>query len=613
AAHTSSSLGDFAQYLTNKKRKLQDLDLNLKENDSFGAADVSADQLFRGCSIYVNGYTSPSISVLHRLVVLHGGRFCQYMDSKTSITHIVASSLTPKKHIEFNSYRVVRPEWIVESIDAGRLLPWHNFRTVPNSESQLVFDDRRNNSAINIQQRSSSEYVAQQIKELENQPHNNDSASCHIGTSSISRTLDVDFVRQYYSQSRLHHLSTWKAELRKRYQNLILNHVTPKSQTISKMGRRNSNQKQNIRVIFHVDFDCFFASVAVKLNPQFNGKPLCVGNGGTLNSEIASCNYEARKFGVKNGMWMHQAKKLCSNLVCLPYQFEEYERVSSHLYNVLLDCGADRIEAVSIDEALVDLTTACTNDDAIDIQSKALSISQNIRRRIYQLSGCTVSVGIGDNILQSKIATKLAKPDGQYYITAKESLDIIGSMDITDLPGVGYSTGALLKQHLPSINKIRDVRAVSLSSLKQILGEKTGIKIHRSSFGIDDREVGEVSARKSVGVEINWGVRLSTFDEVQKFIRSLATELFQRLQQLNITGKTLTLKVQNRAPDAPIDPPKYLGCGDCISYSRSASFSDESFSINDICNLSLNLILKMPVIVQDIRGIGLQITKLSNA
>lgn len=310
---------------------------------------------------------------------------------------------------------------------------------------------------------------------------------------------------------------------------------------------------------------------------------------------------------------MHQAKKLCSNLVCLPYQFEEYERVSSHLYNVLLDCGADRIEAVSIDEALVDLTTACTNDDAIDIQSKALSISQNIRRRIYQLSGCTVSVGIGDNILQSKIATKLAKPDGQYYITAKESLDIIGSMDITDLPGVGYSTGALLKQHLPSINKIRDVRAVSLSSLKQILGEKTGIKIHRSSFGIDDREVGEVSARKSVGVEINWGVRLSTFDEVQKFIRSLATELFQRLQQLNITGKTLTLKVQNRAPDAPIDPPKYLGCGDCISYSRSASFSDESFSINDICNLSLNLILKMPVIVQDIRGIGLQITKLSNA
>lgn len=93
AAHTSSSLGDFAQYLTNKKRKLQDLDLNLKENDSFGAADVSADQLFRGCSIYVNGYTSPSISVLHRLVVLHGGRFCQYMDSKTSITHIVASSL----------------------------------------------------------------------------------------------------------------------------------------------------------------------------------------------------------------------------------------------------------------------------------------------------------------------------------------------------------------------------------------------------------------------------------------------------------------------------------------------------------------------------------------
>lgn len=115
-----------------KKIKLQNLDAEIR------ASSRDCPPIFRGVVAHVNGYTQPSLQDLHRLIVSHGGGFLQYLDNKTSATHIIASSLTPKKREEFRRYRIVKPAWVTQSIEAGRLLPWNEFRAVDEGQSQKV-------------------------------------------------------------------------------------------------------------------------------------------------------------------------------------------------------------------------------------------------------------------------------------------------------------------------------------------------------------------------------------------------------------------------------------------------------------------------------------------
>ncbi|KAJ5720597.1 uncharacterized protein N7483_008531 [Penicillium malachiteum] len=130
--YEASSFGGFSDYMRRKKLKLQNLDAEIRANSG------DCPQIFRGIVAHVNGYTQPSLQDLHRLIVSHGGGFLQYLDGKTAATHIIASTLTPKKCEEFRRYRIVKPSWVTESIKAGRLLPWNDFRVVDEGQSQKV-------------------------------------------------------------------------------------------------------------------------------------------------------------------------------------------------------------------------------------------------------------------------------------------------------------------------------------------------------------------------------------------------------------------------------------------------------------------------------------------
>ncbi|KAJ5643270.1 DNA repair protein Rev1 [Penicillium longicatenatum] len=130
--YEASSFGGFGDYMRRKKMKLQNLDAEIR------ASSGDCPPIFRGIVAHVNGYTQPSLQDLHRLIVSHGGGFLQYLDNKTAATHIIASSLTPKKCEEFRRYRIVKPAWVTESIKAGRLLPWNDFRVVDEGQSQKV-------------------------------------------------------------------------------------------------------------------------------------------------------------------------------------------------------------------------------------------------------------------------------------------------------------------------------------------------------------------------------------------------------------------------------------------------------------------------------------------
>ncbi|KAJ4375791.1 deoxycytidyl transferase [Neocucurbitaria cava] len=734
-----SAFGGFTDYFRRKKIKLQNLDADIRAQ----AADKPP--IFKGIVAHVNGYTQPSLNDLHTLIVQYGGGFMQYLDGKTTVTHIIASSLTPKKVVEFRKYRIVKPAWVVDSISAGKLLPWNEYRVVDEGEKQnvLAFDKGKVTSQANVRpkgyrdQTDASWYTSQlrgsqsgpastptptssmrsrfskqrlptpdddiedlppsyqppvafpvanttsessKAGKLVSPPKTSPSISpqlpreednevddihaslhdslyddptppvaqearpdiTHDGTRKVaaeeqaespprnreltaeehnaillrdpklrkSTVVDPNFLEQYYRESRLHHLSTWKADLKSQLQALA-------NEKTSSQKAKQKRVPGARRYVLHVDFDSFFAAVSLKKHPQYKDKPAVVAHGQGSGSEIASCNYPARKFGVKNGMWMKRALELCPDLKILPYDFPAYEEASRAFYDAILATGG-LVQSVSVDEALVDVSNLCIATGGSDgrkvqegsnyrEQAKADEIAQSLRDQVKARTGCDVSVGIGSNILLAKVALRRAKPAGQYQIKPEEVLDFIGQLHVQDLPGVAWSIGGKLEEI--GVKFVKDIRELSKERLVQTLGPKTGEKLYEYSRGIDRQEVGEQMVRKSVSAEVNWGVRFENQEQADEFITSLCGELQKRLLKEKVKGKQFTVKIMRRSPDAPLDPPKHLGHGKCDTHNKSMLLGVATNSKEVLMKEALSMLRGFGFTPGELRGIGIQ-TKL---
>ncbi|KAF2625664.1 DNA repair protein [Macroventuria anomochaeta] len=732
-----SAFGGFTDYFRRKKIKLQNLDADMRAR----AGDRPS--LFRGVVAHVNGYTQPSLNDLHTLIVQHGGGFMQYLDGKTAVTHIIASSLTPKKVIEFRQYRVVKPGWVVDSIAAGKLLPWNDYRVADEGERQkvLAFNNGTVVSTVNNRQRGyrdqtdTSWYTSQlraspapppptsqapnrsrlsrlelptpdddavedlppshqpqelssgeapranekgqnlvtppktsptgalepspdefgNIGDMADELHDSSDADpmpakpqprkrrkstppqdrIHAAEVAAnprkmqltaeehnaillrdpktrkSTVVDPDFLEQYYRESRLHHLSTWKADLKSQLQAM----ASEKTATQKAKQKRVPGAR---RYVLHVDFDSFFAAVSLKKKPEFKNKPAVVAHGQGSGSEIASCNYPARKYGVKNGMWMKRAMELCPDLKILPYDFPAYEEASRAFYDAILATGG-LVQSVSIDEALVDVSNMCIavggsdgrqmNEGAVcREQAKADEIAKSLREQVKLQTGCDVSVGIGGNILLAKVALRKAKPAGQHQIKPEGVLDFIGQLQVQDLPGVAWSIGGKLED--VGVKLVKDIRELTKERLIQILGPKTGEKLYEYSRGVDRQAVGEQAIRKSVSAEVNWGVRFATQEQAEEFITSLCGELQKRLLKEKVKGKQFTMKIMRRAADAPIEPPKHLGHGKCDTFNKSLLLGVATNSKEVLTKEAMGILRGFGFSPGELRGIGVQLTKL---
>lgn len=688
-----------------KKLKLQNLDAEIRASAS------DCPPIFRGVVAHVNGYTQPSLQDLHRLIVSHGGGFLQYLDGKTIATHIIASALTPKKREEFRRYRIVKPAWVTDSIKAGRLLPWDEFRILDEGQAQKVlkFDDGRfvsqtNSPRTGYKDQSRDSWYNSQLRDMNivedglgssqklqtpsakpkssqldtptmtNQQSQSDygefpsftteeaenahahqaqkgtfvSDTIHTGTADAivdpEKSLDLDqrnhskadltseeynaqllsdprmqkssvvnpdFLQQYYRESRLHHLSTWKAELKAQLQ--AATKEKSQSQTQTKKPVPGSR-----RYILHVDFDSFFAAVSLLSHPELRDKPVAIAHGSGSGSEIASCNYPARSRGVKNGMWMKGALQSCPELKVLPYDFPAYEDASRKFYAAILAIDGI-VQSVSIDEALLDVTHVCVeaggsngksiSEGSIDReQSKADEIAQGLRDSVKEKTGCAVSVGIGGNILLAKVSLRKAKPAGQFQLKPDAVLDFIGDLSVRDLPGVGQSM-AIKMEELGAI-LVKDIRDIPKERLISALGPKTGIRMWEYARGIDQTEVGDQVVRKSVSAEVNWGIRFVNQDQADDFVRSLCEELNRRLIENLVKGKQLTLKIMRRSIDAPLEPVKHLGHGKCDTFNKSVALGVASNAADIIAKEAISMLRSFNFSPGDLRGLGVQMTKL---
>ncbi|OAX81285.1 hypothetical protein ACJ72_04372 [Emergomyces africanus] len=684
--YEGSKFGGFGDYFRRKKLKLQNLDAEVR------ASSPQNPPIFRG---------------------LPWGGFLQYLDGKTSATHIIASALTPKKREEFRKYRIVKPGWIVESVKAGRLLPWDDFRVLDEGQSQKVLMFGGNGqvqSQLNAQNRSyrdqtdSSWYTSQmktkstdnsdqmqitgpispsqngnsdsirppllneisqppypdaavaapsapdssildheisdnpenlepphepQISELVTLPEtvSDKQKSSEVHSSMTpeeynaqllsaphmrnSSVVNPEFIQQFYRESRLHHLSTWKAELKAQLQNA--------AQEKGSLRRATKPPVTGVRrYIMHVDFDSFFAAVSIRKHPELADQPVAIAHGTGPGSEIASCNYPARLFGIKNGMWMKGALQMCPNLKVLSYDFAAYEDASRKFYDVILSIDGI-VQSVSIDEALVDITSLCLAASGSDgrgssetsiqrEQDKADEIAQQLRDSVKEQTGCNISVGIGSNVLQARVALRKAKPAGQFQLKPDAVLDFVGNLTVKDLPGVAHSLGAKLEDL--GVTFVKDIRDLSREKLISALGPKTGTKLWDFSRGIDNTEVGIQTPRKSVSAEINWGIRFVNQTQAEEFVQSLCDELHRRLLENAVKGKQLTMRIMKRSADAPLEPVKHLGHGKCDTFNKSVSLGVATNASDVIGREAISILRGFKFSPGDLRGLGVQMTKL---
>lgn len=419
------------------------------------------------------------------------------------------------------------------------------------------------------------------------------------------------FIDSFYQNSRLHLLSTWKAALK-----VLVSEARSMAGHVPRVLPPASAE----RVIFHVDFDAFFVSAGMATRPHLVGKPVVVCHtsrgGRDSTSEIASASYEARALGVRNGMSLGRARQLCGDdLETIPYDFETYKSHSTAFYAVLL-AYADELEAVSIDEALLDITgavTACAlnPDEAGADTDPAVTVAARVRADIKEKTGCNVSIGIAHNILLARLATRAAKPpaSGIYHLLEPGIPAFLAELDVGNFPSFGHSAKRKLEAAFGSTT-VGALLAQSRDSLRRVLGPKTGDTLHAFLRGKDNRRLEPDKARKSVSAEINYAIRFADQAEADAYVLNLAGEVGKRLRSIGAKGRHLTLKIMVRDKDAPVEPPKFLGHGRCETFNKSAPFArytDDGGVVGAECVKLLHGMRLDPV---ELRGIGIQVTKL---
>jgi len=230
-----------------------------------------------------------------------------------------------------------------------------------------------------------------------------------------------------------------------------------------------------------------------------------------------------------------------------------------------------------------------------------------LREEIQINTKCPCSAGIASNMLLARLATRQAKPNGEYYVERGYEQEFISKQKILDLPGIGLSILDKLQQISPhnTIEICKHIQNLySLEQLKTILGKKQGQTIYDMSRGIDTRILNKDYSPKSISIDVNYGIRFQTFDEFILFIKQLVMELHKRLKQAKQKGKQITVKIRVRSSNAPIEPEKFMGCGRTDDSSRLInlhSYTDDPIIIE---TETIKLLKQFNFIVADLRGVS---------
>jgi DNA polymerase IV (DinB-like DNA polymerase) len=291
------------------------------------------------------------------------------------------------------------------------------------------------------------------------------------------------------------------------------------------------------RIIFHFDMDHFFTAVEEREHPEFKGKPVIVGadpKGGMGRGVVSTSNYRAREFGVKSGMPISRAWKLCPEAVYLPVNYELYAKVSDEIMNVLRK-HADKFEQWGIDEAFLDVTSQ-VND-----YTSAEALARQIIDEIHGKEGLTCSVGISSNKLVAKIASDFQKPNGLTVVKEEDVEKFLAPLPVRKLLWVGRKTGQKLENM--GVGTIGDLARCDATVLTDAFGE-LGKQFHLMALGIDKGEVQERTQIKSMSREMTFQEDTDDFEAILKALDKLSEELSEDALQKHLHFRTVTIRIR---------------------------------------------------------------------
>jgi len=288
------------------------------------------------------------------------------------------------------------------------------------------------------------------------------------------------------------------------------------------------------RQILHVDLDAFFVSVEQALDPQLRGKPVVVGGDRASRGVVASASYEARVFGLRAGMPLTTARRLCPQAIFLRGSFQRYREASERFMSILASFTPD-LEPAGIDEAYLDIT------GFEPLYGPVRQTALTIKRRVREELGLAASVGIASCKVVAKVASDLSKPDGLIEVAPGQECCFLAPLPVGCLPCVGPRAEQRLKQI--GATTIGQLAALPVTFLKQAFGAM-GQVMHRYANGLDERKVEPPAPAKSISRSTT--LLEDTLDRrlLKAVLRYLSERVGAELRQEGKRARVVTLKLR---------------------------------------------------------------------
>jgi DNA polymerase IV len=288
-----------------------------------------------------------------------------------------------------------------------------------------------------------------------------------------------------------------------------------------------------VRQIVHLDLDTFFVSVERLIDSSLKGKPVIIG-GTSERGVVASCSYEARKFGVHSAMPGKMAKQLCPHAIFVRGDMDNYSRYSN-IVTKIIEEKAPLVEKASIDEHYIDITGM---DRFI---KNSMLWTHELRENIINQSGLPISFGLSINKTVSKVATGEAKPNGEKLVDAGIEKLFLAPLSIKKIPGIGDKTFIILRNL--GVEKVETIQQMPVQMIQKVLGEN-GLFIWKKANGIDNSPVKPYFEQKSMSSETTFDKDTTNIDMLKQVLIKMTGQLAFDLRKSGKVTGCVTLKLR---------------------------------------------------------------------
>jgi DNA polymerase-4 len=286
--------------------------------------------------------------------------------------------------------------------------------------------------------------------------------------------------------------------------------------------------------ILHVDMDAFFASVAIRSQPELRGKPVVVGGIGP-RGVVSSASYAARRFGVRSAMPTMRARALCPQAIFLPVDGPSIAAASEAVMSIFRDV-TPLVEPLSSDEAFLDVAGAQR------LLGRPAEIAARIRERMSAEQELTCSVGVAPTKFVAKLGSTRAKPDGMVVVPGALVLDFLHPLPVESLWGVGERAAETLRRL--GLTSVGELARAPIGMLRGALGEAAATHLHELSWGRDPRRVTSEQVDKSIGAEMTFDTDVADRVLLRRSLLALAEKVGARLRASGHVGRTVAIKVR---------------------------------------------------------------------